>query len=65
MDHAMHEVLELLSLGRSRTNINPEVSVHVHVRGPTHFNFSTIILFVVCSVVLFQCDGDTCTILSS
>ena len=29
LDYAMHEVLELLSLGRSRTNINPEVCVHV------------------------------------
>ena len=28
MDYAMHEVLELLSLGRSRTNINPEVCIY-------------------------------------
>ena len=30
LDYAMHEVLELLSLGRSRTNINPEVRTYVH-----------------------------------
>ena len=29
LDYAMKEVLELLNLGRSRTNINPEVCVYV------------------------------------